>query len=129
MLFRSYLTDCNFRRIPEPRTPEDEMASEPWYPVAPNDVFPEEFGTFLLGDPRVRKAFMAHHADLLDPEYWQLRQRRVRAGLLEDVFPYPDALRFRHRLAPAGGGAAAATGAAAAPAAPSSTAPLSRSLT
>ena len=125
----AYLTDCNFRRIPEPRTPEDEMASEPWYPVAPNDVFPEEFGTFLLGDPRVRKAFMAHHADLLDPEYWQLRQRRVRAGLLEDVFPYPDALRFRHRLAPAGGGAGAATGAASAPAAPSSTAPLSRSLT
>jgi isocitrate dehydrogenase kinase/phosphatase len=93
-----YLTECNFRHIPEPRTPEDEMASEPWYPVASKDVFPEEFGTFLLGDPRIRQAFMASHADLLDPDYWQRRQRRVRAGLLEDVFPYPDALRFRHRL-------------------------------
>jgi len=121
----AYLTDCNFRRIPEPRTPEDEMASEPWYPVAANDVFPEEFGTFLLGDPRVRKAFMARHADLLEPEYWQLRQRRVRAGLLEDVFPYPDALRFRHRLAEAG----ASVDPGSTPSAEPSTEPVSRSLT
>ncbi|MFO7634764.1 MAG: isocitrate dehydrogenase kinase/phosphatase-domain containing protein, partial [Caldilinea sp.] len=62
----AYLTDCNFRKIPEARTPEDEMASEPWYPVGPTDVFPEEFGTFLLGDPRVRSVFMAHHAELLE---------------------------------------------------------------
>ncbi|MFP5405023.1 MAG: bifunctional isocitrate dehydrogenase kinase/phosphatase [Gammaproteobacteria bacterium] len=97
-----YLTDCNFRRIPEPRTPEEEMASEPWYRVGPHDVFPEEFATFLLGDPRIRSVFLAHHAELLDAEFWQQRQHRVRAGLLEDVFPYPDALRFRHRLGAAG---------------------------
>jgi len=98
----AYLTDCNFRTIPEARTPEDEMASEPWYPVGPTDVFPEEFGTFLLGDPRVRAVFMAHHAELLEAGFWQQRQTRIRAGLLEDVFPYPDALRFRHRLGEAG---------------------------
>jgi isocitrate dehydrogenase kinase/phosphatase len=98
----AYLTDCNFRKIPEARTPEDEMASEPWYPVGPTDVFPEEFGTFLLGDPRVRSVFMAHHAELLEAGFWQQRQQRIRAGLLEDVFPYPDALRFRHRLGTAG---------------------------
>jgi isocitrate dehydrogenase kinase/phosphatase len=90
-----YLTDCNFRRVPEPRTPEDEMAAEPWYPIAPNDVFPEEFGTFLLGNPRVREPFIRHHADLLDPAFWQTQQERIRQGLLEDVFPYPEALRFR----------------------------------
>jgi isocitrate dehydrogenase kinase/phosphatase len=94
----SYLTDCNFRRIPEPRTPEEEMASEPWYTVGPDDVFPEEFGTFLLGNPAVRKVFLRHHAELLAPEFWSERQRRIRAGLLEDVFPYPDSLRFRHRI-------------------------------
>ena len=96
----AYITDCNFRRIPAPRTPEDEMASEPWYTVGPNDVFPEEFATFLLGDPRIREVFMRHHADLLDASYWQERQRRIREGVLDDVFPYPDALRFTHRLAP-----------------------------
>jgi isocitrate dehydrogenase kinase/phosphatase len=92
----AYLTTCNFRRIPEPRTPEDEMSSEPWYTVGPHDVFPEEFGTFLLGNPRVREVFMRHHADLLDPAYWQACQQRIRSGVLDDVFPYPDGLRFKH---------------------------------
>lgn len=94
----AYITDCNFRRIPPPRTPEDEMAAEPWYSIGPNDVFPEEFATFLLGDPRIREIFTRHHGDLLDAGYWQEHQRRIREGQLEDVFPYPDALRFRHRL-------------------------------
>ncbi|MDO4232946.1 MAG: bifunctional isocitrate dehydrogenase kinase/phosphatase [Lautropia sp.] len=104
-----YLTDCNFRKVPEPRTPEDEMASEPWYPVAPNDVFPEEFGTFLLGNPKVRPTFLKYHADLLDPAYWQQKQARIRRGILDDVFPYPTRLRFPRAddgtdPPPAGGG-------------------------
>ncbi|MGE0314624.1 MAG: bifunctional isocitrate dehydrogenase kinase/phosphatase [Lautropia sp.] len=91
-----YLTDCNFRKVPEPRTPEDEMASEPWYPVGPTDVFPEEFGIFLLGNPQIREPFLRYHADLLDPQYWQARQQRIRDGVLDDVFPYPASIRFRH---------------------------------
>ena len=94
----AYITDCNFRRIPAPRTPEDEMAAEPWYAVGPNDVFPEEFATFLLGDPRIREVFCKYHSELLDAVYWQERQQRIRHGQLEDVFPYDDSLRFRHRL-------------------------------
>ncbi len=94
----AYLTDCNFRRVPQPRTPEDEMASEPWYPVAPNDVFPEEFATFLLGNPKVREPFLKHHAELLDVKFWQERQHDIREGRLDDVFPYPESLRFRHRV-------------------------------
>jgi len=93
----AYMTDCNFRRIPPPRTPEDEMASEPWYTVGPTDVFPEEFGTFLLGDPRIRSLFMKHHAELLDAAFWQKKQAGIRAGLLEDVFPYPESMRFHHQ--------------------------------
>ena len=93
----AYVTDCVFRRIPPPRTPEDEMSAEPWYTVGPNDVFPEEFGTFLLGDPRVRATFERHHGDLLDAAYWQRKQAHVRAGRFDDVFPYPESLRFRNR--------------------------------
>jgi isocitrate dehydrogenase kinase/phosphatase len=93
-----YVTDCNFREIPEARTPEDEMSAEPWYTVGPNDVFPEEFGSFLLGDRRLRAAFMKRHRDLLEAAFWRDKQRRIRQGVLEDVFPYPDALRFRHRV-------------------------------
>ena len=48
----SYMTDMNFRAIPPARYPEDELASEPWYSVALNDVFPEEFRYFLCSDKR-----------------------------------------------------------------------------
>jgi isocitrate dehydrogenase kinase/phosphatase len=93
----AYLTDCRFRRIPEPRTPEDEMSAEPYYTVGPTDVFPEEFGTFLLGDPRIRALFLEHHGDLLEPEFWQHKQARIRAGFLDDVFPYPESVRLKNR--------------------------------
>lgn len=83
-----YLTDCNFRRVPEPRTEEQELSGEVWYPVARNDIFPETFEPFLLGDPRVRAAFMKHHADLLDAAAWQHAQARVNRGELIDFYPY-----------------------------------------
>jgi isocitrate dehydrogenase kinase/phosphatase len=91
-----YLTECNFRKIPPPRTPEDEMASEPWYTIGPNDVFPEEFETFLLGQQRLREPFMRYHAELLNAQYWSAQQDRIRAGILDDVFPYPESVRFKH---------------------------------
>ncbi|MES2037935.1 MAG: bifunctional isocitrate dehydrogenase kinase/phosphatase [Pseudomonadota bacterium] len=89
-----YITDCNFRKIPLPRNEEDEMSAEPWYPIAKNDVFPEQFGTFLLGNNNVRKYFMKHHADLLTAEYWQARKKRIVDGKVDDVFPYPQEIRF-----------------------------------
>lgn len=92
-----YLTDVTFRRIPPPPNPEAELSGEPWYGVARNDVFPEEFATFLLGDVRLRENFLRHHAELLEPEFWQECQRRVRAGEMVDFFPYPESLRFCNR--------------------------------
>ncbi|HZP93539.1 MAG TPA: bifunctional isocitrate dehydrogenase kinase/phosphatase [Burkholderiales bacterium] len=101
----AYMTECNFRRMPAPRTPEDELSAEPWYPVARNDVFPEEFAAFLLSDPRVRGAFVERHADLLSADYWNAIKRRIAAGHVEDVFPYPESMRFGNR-APRGACAA-----------------------
>jgi isocitrate dehydrogenase kinase/phosphatase len=95
-----YLTECNFRRIPPAPYPEYELAEEPWYAVGPHDVFPEEFATFLLTDPRLRAAFLDLHRELLEPEYWQQRQGRIRSGHLEDVFPYPESRRFRNGTGP-----------------------------
>jgi len=89
-----YLTECNFRKIPEAPYPELELADEPWYSIAPADVFPEEFETFLLTDPRTRALFRELHAELLDPDWWRERQTHIRRGRLEDVFPYPEARRF-----------------------------------
>jgi isocitrate dehydrogenase kinase/phosphatase len=89
-----YLTDCMFRAIPEPTNEQEELAAEPWYPIAKHDVFPEQFAAFLLGNPKIKQFFMRHHADLLTPQFWQLRKQRILEGLIEDVFPYPQEVRF-----------------------------------
>ncbi len=83
-----YLTEANFRHIPKPRTPEDEMASEPWYSIGPMDVFPEEFPPFLFADMKQRKLFSSLHGELYDPDYWKSLQDAIRAGKVIDVFPY-----------------------------------------
>ncbi len=89
-----YITDCNFRRVPQPRNEEEEMSGEVWYSVGPHDVFPETFAPFLLGNPVVREVFMQHHADLLDVTFWQSHQERIRQGYVYDVFPYERSRRF-----------------------------------
>src|SRR5215213_4351286 len=89
-----YLTDCVFRSIPSAPTPEAEFAGEIWHAVGAQDVFPEEFGPFLLGNERVREAFLRHNADLLETEFWQASQRRVAAGEIVDFFPYAEDVRF-----------------------------------
>jgi isocitrate dehydrogenase kinase/phosphatase len=83
-----FLTEANFRRIPPPRFPEDEMASEPWYSIGPLDVFPEEFPPFLFADAGQRRLFNELHGELYDAAYWQGLQRAIRDGKVIDVFPY-----------------------------------------
>jgi isocitrate dehydrogenase kinase/phosphatase len=95
-----YITDCKFRKVPTPRTEEEEMSGEVWYTVGPKDVFPETFGPFLLGNNAVREVFMKHHADLLDAAFWQSHQARIRAGHVYDVFPYEREKRFIKLHAP-----------------------------
>jgi isocitrate dehydrogenase kinase/phosphatase len=92
-----YLTDCRFRKVPTPRTEEEEMSGEVWYHVGPHDVFPETFGPFLLGNPAIREVFMKHHADLLDVAFWQGHKERILAGHVHDVFPYEQHKRFRRQ--------------------------------
>ena len=94
-----YITDCNFRRVPEPRNEEEEMSGEVWYTVRHGDVFPETFGPFLLGNDKVREVFMKHHADLLDAAFWQGHKERIQAGHVFDVFPYEAHKRFLHTRA------------------------------
>jgi len=89
-----YMTDCNFRKIPPAPDFETEMSGEVWYAVAKNDVFPEEFSTFLLASPVLRKTFHKYHSDLLSPKFWQDSQQKIRDGHVEDFFPYPVELRF-----------------------------------
>lgn len=83
-----YLTEANFRHIPQPRTPEDEMASEPWYSIGPLDVFPEEFPPFLFADAGQRRLFNELHGEIYDADYWKSLQAAILEGKVIDVFPY-----------------------------------------
>ncbi|MGH8474418.1 MAG: bifunctional isocitrate dehydrogenase kinase/phosphatase [Methylococcales bacterium] len=82
------VTDCNFREMPQPRTMEDEMRSETWFYVAENDVFPEQFISFLGFDKELECFFLEWHGEILTARYWRGLQSRHRMGQVLDVLPY-----------------------------------------
>lgn len=90
----TYMNEVNFRVKPVAITEEQIYAAEPWYSVDPGDMFPEELATFALANPRYLAAFIKHHPELLEASFWQQCQQNVANGIVEDVFPYPDNLRF-----------------------------------
>jgi isocitrate dehydrogenase kinase/phosphatase len=91
------LTDCNFRCLPQASSDDEETASEPWFSVGPRDVFPEEIVPFLFPPGRGRQLFLDLNADLTSPPFWTATQDRIRAGIQDDVFPYPQEIRFQRR--------------------------------
>ncbi|MEM6264497.1 MAG: isocitrate dehydrogenase kinase/phosphatase-domain containing protein, partial [Bacteroidota bacterium] len=92
-----FLTECNFRRIPEPRDDEDEYAAGAWFSVGENDIFPEEFRRFLIGRKEVRQMFLEIHGDIFDVTFWREMQDKQRRGEIVDVFPYRRKKRFLSR--------------------------------
>jgi len=91
------LSECRFRRIPQARSEEDELAAEPWFHVGEHDIFPEEFRAFLVPAGELREAFLAGHGDLLDVGFWQGVQQRLAGGEVFDVFPYRRSELLRRR--------------------------------
>jgi isocitrate dehydrogenase kinase/phosphatase len=91
----SALTDCRFRRFPQARSLEEEMAAEPWFSVRDQDVFPEELCTFLGLEGRLRETFLARHAELFDVDFWLDMQERNRRGEVIAFYPYGESRRLR----------------------------------
>ena len=89
-----YLSAMNFKTIPKAQTYEQEMAREPWYSVSPNDFFPEEILTFVTTNTYFRQCLQELHPELLKASYWQSKQLNIEKGVIEDVFPYPQKMRF-----------------------------------
>jgi isocitrate dehydrogenase kinase/phosphatase len=83
-----FLTDCDFRKLPEARTPEDEIAAEPWFSVREHDIFPEEFLQFLSFPEPALAALLQHHGEIFGADFWRAIQRQIRAGEIPEVFPY-----------------------------------------
>jgi isocitrate dehydrogenase kinase/phosphatase len=83
-----FLTDCNFREMPQATTHDQEMSAEPWFSVRENDIFPEEFPNFLAFPESAREAFFSRHGDLFHPDFWRGMQEKLRAGELPELLPY-----------------------------------------
>ncbi|SDA67725.1 isocitrate dehydrogenase kinase/phosphatase [Algoriphagus alkaliphilus] len=90
-----FLEDMNFRAKPKPENFEQIYASEPWYEIKKNDVFPEDFRRWMIGRADLKPHFLDYHSVLFDPEYWNSLQQRIRKGELIHAFPYPEEIRFR----------------------------------
>lgn len=90
-----FLVTMNFRAKPKPETYEQIYASEPWYEIGVNDVFPEDFKRFMIGRADVRDFFIESNPQLFDPDYWKEIQKQLVKGELIHAFPYPERMRFR----------------------------------
>lgn len=90
-----FLTDMNFRAKPKAETYEQIYASEPWYDIAKNDVFPEDFRRWMIGRTDLKQHFLEYNKNLFDPEYWQKIQEKILKGEFIHAFPYPNEIRFR----------------------------------
>jgi len=88
------LTECHFRELPHSDHDDDEMSADPWFYVAPNDIFPEEFIKFFGLRPDLRELFIRAHGDLLGADFWTRLQERHRAGEIMDIFPYKQSKRL-----------------------------------
>lgn len=92
-----FLTDYNFRLIPEPRNEYEEMSAAPYFHVGPNDIFPEEFPRFLIGNPKMREIFYRLHGDLYHVRFWREMQERLRRQEIVEVYPYRSHQRFSEK--------------------------------
>jgi isocitrate dehydrogenase kinase/phosphatase len=82
------VTDCNFREVPQPSDPDDEMRAEAWFYVADNDIFPETFLNFLAFSDTQRAALLRVHGEIVTAAFWRGVQQRLADGEVMEVLPY-----------------------------------------
>jgi isocitrate dehydrogenase kinase/phosphatase len=82
------VTDCVFRDMPQASTLEEEMQADAWFYVGDNDVFPEQFVSFLGLEPQHLEVFLEAHGDLLTADFWRRMKKRHKAGEVLEVLPY-----------------------------------------
>jgi isocitrate dehydrogenase kinase/phosphatase len=90
------LIDCNFREIPQAKRYDDELASEPWFHVEENDVFPEEWPRFLGLPKKMVNLLTELHGDLFRVDFWRQTQEKLKKGRFIHIFPYSRKQKLRH---------------------------------
>jgi len=95
-----YLTDVNFRALPE-SDPENVMgSSDAFLSVGEQDVFPEQFKWFLFPEGVNQREFWSRHPEIADSQFWQSVQSRVRTQEVLDIYPYRWSKRLKAAAQP-----------------------------
>ena len=91
-----YLTDCNFRKVPAPRTEEEEMSGEIWYSVRrPEGRVPRDLQALPAWQPERARGVHEAPCRPARPGVLAGAQRAHQGGPRADVFPYDTHKRFR----------------------------------
>ena len=90
-----YLTEVNFRSLPNDRPDQLQAAQESWLSVGDQDVFPEQFKVFLFPQGENQQQFWTRHSNLAQPAYWISVQERIIDQEVVDFYPYRQAKRLR----------------------------------
>lgn len=88
------LSACRFRRLPSGHEGYGMTEGEVSFFVDDNDIFPEEFRSFLWPAGPLRAQFEAAHPELFTVEFWKSMQSRNAAGEIMDVHAYPEDIRL-----------------------------------
>lgn len=92
-----YLQEMRFRDLPKVDPYTLDLADDQSFgSIGADDVFPEQIALFALAKTHYKQLFCQHHQDLLSANYWQQKQLQLKNGILADIYPYPDHLRFYH---------------------------------
>jgi len=88
-----------FRETPPLANERDELlwnteTDGAWFSIEENDVLVDEWERFLGVPPDLQSYFREKHGDLFTLDYWEQVQRRITAGKLHFVLPYPPERRL-----------------------------------
>ena len=89
----------NFRKLPEPPEWAETLSYDDWLSKGERDVFPEHDFRIFSTPAHGGTAFFEHHADLLQPGFWNAIKSELKAGNVPEYYPYPPHKRLRSRCA------------------------------
>ena len=93
------LVSWNFRALPEPPPWAENLPYEDWLSKSERDVFPEHDFRIFTVPAHGKAAFLEHHADLLEPAFWNSIKGEIQSRRVPEFYPYP----LEKRLPRAGG--------------------------
>ncbi len=90
-----FVSDLAFKKLPTARHEDDDWMSESWFTPNLNDIFPEQFPQFIVGDITLQDFMRERHNDIFEASFWTGVQAKLEQGEIISVFPYDENLRFK----------------------------------